>query len=112
MPLYEYECRDCKYNFEVVESIFIDSKTTCPSCNAESLFRVVFCNTFAIKGNINTIGQLADKNWKKMGTYEKESKMQKDKIPETIAKRERKANIDRISKMTPEQKNKYIREGD
>lgn len=112
MPLYEYECRNCKYNFEVRESIFSENQTLCLECNTESLFRVVSCNLFSIKGEVKTIAQLADKNWKKMGIYERESRMESDKIPEVVAKRERKAKIDKISNMTVEQKNKYIMEGD
>lgn len=35
MPTYEYACRDCDHNFEVVQSFSDDPMTVCPSCGGE-----------------------------------------------------------------------------
>ena len=48
MPLYEYECRECKDRFEVLQSIHDDESTVrCPKCNADKPKRVlsVFSST-------------------------------------------------------------------
>ena len=48
MPLYEYECRECKERFEVLQSIHDDESTVrCPKCNADMPKRVlsVFSST-------------------------------------------------------------------
>lgn len=112
MPIYEYECRDCNHNFEVVESMKAEAQELCPACNVKSLFRVISNINFSVKGEPKTIGQLAESNWKKMGKYERDSKMAQDKIPEAMAKREKKKKLNKISNMTPEQKVRYIEGND
>lgn len=32
MPTYDYECKDCGYNFEHFQSMSDDPLTTCPQC--------------------------------------------------------------------------------
>lgn len=42
MPLYEYECRECKEKFEVIQSIRDDESTVrCPKCNADKPKRLL-----------------------------------------------------------------------
>jgi putative FmdB family regulatory protein len=42
MPVYEYECRNCKERFEVLQSIRDDaSKIRCPKCQADKPKRVL-----------------------------------------------------------------------
>lgn len=42
MPLYEYECRECKDRFEVLQGIHDDESTVrCPTCNADMPKRVL-----------------------------------------------------------------------
>lgn len=40
MPTYDYECRDCGYRFEEMQSIKADPLKTCPECNTDSLRRL------------------------------------------------------------------------
>lgn len=47
-----------------------------------------------------------------MGKCRQEERMAQDKVKETIEKRERKAKLNKIGKMTPEQQIKYIENGD
>ena len=35
MPTYEYECKSCKYNFDVFQSIKDDPVKICPKCGKE-----------------------------------------------------------------------------
>jgi len=41
MPIYEYKCKTCNYEFEELQSITAASLTTCPKCNNESLVRLI-----------------------------------------------------------------------
>lgn len=42
MPIYEYECRECKERFEVLQLGKNDQeKIRCPKCQADKLERVV-----------------------------------------------------------------------
>lgn len=50
MPVYEFRCRDCKKDFEIVSSIsaYDQEKVTCPHCggnNVERLWSRVFAVT-------------------------------------------------------------------
>jgi len=112
MPEYHYACRECDNEFSIVESIKADAQTLCPSCNHESLFRVIYAPHVSVKGDIKTVGQLAEHNWKKLGKVRQEEKAAQDNIKETIERRERKAKLNKIGNMTAEQKIKYIENGD
>ena len=35
MPTYEYACRDCGHNFDIVQSFADDALTACPSCGGD-----------------------------------------------------------------------------
>ena len=41
MPLYEYECRNCKIRFERVQRMVDASLTLCPECGENALARVI-----------------------------------------------------------------------
>ena len=79
MPLYDFECKECKYYDEIRQAHDAPSILECPCCNKKAL-RKVFINAPAIsvRGEANTIGQLADKNTRNMGHYEKQEKAAKD----------------------------------
>ena len=68
--------------------------------------------TLAIKGQPTTVGQLAEANTKKMGHYERQEKENRDNKELRKAKRETRKSQRSINKMTPDQKKKYIIEGD
>lgn len=112
MAIRDYECSKCNYHEEVSESIHVKPELKkCPQCNKKA-FRVVILESPRCKVvEIKTIGQLADSNWKKMGRYERENKMREDKVEESLQKREDNLRRNKISKMTPEQKTKYIETG-
>ena len=113
MPLYDFECKNCKYYDEVKQAHDAPSILECPCCNKKTL-RKVFINppAVSIRGEPNTIAQLADKNTRNMGHYEKQDRAAKDiKKNDTEAEQRRSTNR-KINGMTPKEKVKWIKEGD
>lgn len=115
--LYDYKCDNCSHELkDVYQSIKDNALTECPSCGKDTLCRVIYGGLGSFMKDAKTIGQLADKNWSKMGSYQKseiEAKNQenkpKDQSPlSSLGKASRKE----INKMTLEQKRKYIITGD
>lgn len=41
MPTYAYRCKNCSHEFDEFQSISADPLKICPSCNKESLGRVI-----------------------------------------------------------------------
>lgn len=111
IPEYDYECRNCENSFSIVEKMTDSPQTYCEECETQELRRVILSSPH-LSIPVDTVGRLADKNWKKMGPYEREEKLKKDKVPEMQAKKERNAHMNKLAKMTPDQKAKWIREGD
>jgi hypothetical protein len=89
-----------------------DPQTLCSECGSLTLRRVILSSPHVSVKNFDTIGKLADKNWKDMGHYEREDKLMKDKVPELIEKKKKRERINKIAKMTPEEKNRWIINGD
>lgn len=40
MPTYEYRCKNCGHEFDIVQSFSDDSLTECPSCHEQTLKKV------------------------------------------------------------------------
>jgi len=113
MPVRIYECKKCNYQEEIFESISVKpEERNCCHCNKKTMRVVILTAPACQVKDIKTIGQLADSNWKKMGAYEREDKMREDKVQESIQKRESNIRRNKIAKMTPEQKEKYIVTGE
>jgi putative FmdB family regulatory protein len=50
MPTYEYRCKDCSHEFEIVQSFSDDALTECPQCHGR--LRKVFGNVgISFKGS-------------------------------------------------------------
>lgn len=75
MPTYQYECSNCKHEFEQYQSIHDDPLLRCPRCNTHSLFRVItgglYVNVRKSDSDI-TIGHLADRNRSRFSEDQKE----------------------------------------
>lgn len=109
--LYDYECEDCHYfMMDVYQSIHDDAFTVCPQCGAEKLERIISGGLGAFVKDVKTIGQLADRNWNKMGTYEKSEKVAKTKTDAPTFYGG--ATKTEINKMSETQKQKYIITGE
>ena len=51
MPTYEYACRACDHNFEIVQSFSEDTLTTCPACEQDALRKVYNAAGIIFKGD-------------------------------------------------------------
>jgi putative FmdB family regulatory protein len=113
MPLYDFECEPCAYYAEIRQRMNEPSLLECPVCGEQTL-RKVFLSppTAFIRGDTKTVGQLAERNYQKMGFYEKQDRQEQDQTKDRKASIERREQHQKIISMTPEQKTKWIREGD
>ena len=51
MPIYEYECNNCKEAFEVFLGINEPEVETCPNCNGKKIKKLVSNCSFQLKGS-------------------------------------------------------------
>ena len=115
--LYDYKCDHCSHELkDVYQSIKDNALTECPSCGKDTLCRVIYGGLGSFMKDAKTIGQLADKNWSKMGSYQKseieqERKSQKKQEQSPLSSFGN-ASTKEINKMTPAQKRKYIITGE
>jgi putative FmdB family regulatory protein len=113
--LYDYVCDNCDYKIsDVYQSIKDNALVKCDSCGKDSLRRVIYGGICSSVKNISTIGQLADSNWSKMGSYKRSEIVEKSKSnnSESQAKKSDSATAKEINKMTQEQRNRYIITGE
>lgn len=113
MPTYDYACSYCGFLWEdVVQSINDTPKKKCPKCEHKTLDRVLYGGSHAfVRGEVTTLGQLAEKNSKKMGKYGVEEKEAKKKAETDKGLAEYKKEIKQIGKMSESQKQRYIDNG-
>lgn len=114
MPCYDFECESCAYYTEIKQSFDDPNTHNCPHCGKKTLVKV-FINppSIMVRGEPSTIGQLADRNTKKMGKYEIEDKNKANGIkPENTVDKKRREINRRINSMTKTQKLKWIKDGD
>jgi len=111
MPLYDYVCSNCQHEIQdMYQSIKAKPLVKCDKCNKMALERVIYGGDVFVRREATTIGQLSDRNTKKMGKYELESK-QKKHITKKKLSEQQKLNR-KINSMTSDQKRKWIKEGD
>ena len=111
--LYDYGCHSCGEILEdVQQSIHDEALKKCPSCGQDSLERVPYGGLGSfMKNSSNTIGGQADKNWSKMGHYQKSEIEAKRNIEQGPAKEKRELRK-KINSMSESQKKNYILKGD
>jgi putative FmdB family regulatory protein len=51
MPIYEYRCSACGHELEALQKITESPLTSCPSCRAEALTKLVSAAGFQLKGS-------------------------------------------------------------
>tara|TARA_R100001163_G_scaffold11972_2_gene11121 strand:- start:9610 stop:9951 length:342 start_codon:yes stop_codon:yes gene_type:complete len=113
MPTYDYECSECGYHKEVFQKFSEKPLVRCPKCKKHKFRRVILSAPHvSVKGEPTTIQHLADRNTQKLGRYELESKMQADNMDKVKKDREVNQRRNKINKMTPTQKKKYIEKGE
>ncbi len=50
MPIYEYQCEECKEELEVIQKVSDDPIETCPSCQNNTLKKKTSMSAFHLKG--------------------------------------------------------------
>lgn len=50
MPIYEYQCNSCGYQFEKMQKISDGPCRLCPQCQAEDVQKMVSSPSFRLKG--------------------------------------------------------------
>ncbi len=51
MPIYEYQCSTCSHRLEALQKMDAEELLRCPSCNRESLRRLISPTSFRLKGS-------------------------------------------------------------
>jgi putative FmdB family regulatory protein len=112
--IYEYGC-PCGHQEEREEPIGAGKKKKCPACGKRSLERMISATIGFCRREAKTIGQVMDRNAKKLGRYEKDS-LRKDYVESGQEARDKKRKseqeeIRKVSKMSESQKQRYITDG-
>jgi len=50
MPIYEYKCSKCEYQFELIQRFSDNPVEICPECNKKALTKLVSAPSFRLKG--------------------------------------------------------------
>jgi putative FmdB family regulatory protein len=114
MPLYDFECTPCAYYTEITQSMQDPSVLECPVCGQPTLQKI-YINPpqMFVRGEAKTVRQLAERNYKDMGFYEKSDKLAQDSQNGMTKEQTEKRKLhQKITSMTPEQKVKWIKNGD
>lgn len=110
--IYEYRCNNCQHEFEAVQTIKEKPLKKCPSCKKNKLERLISVTTGFVRRDATTIGQVADRNAKKLGKNEVQERDLKKKSDTKVALDQAKVELNRtINKMSEDQKRKYIDNG-
>ena len=107
MPTYEYRCDSCGVGEEVFQGIHEKPKRKCSACGKLRLQRLISSCIGFVAREATTLGQVAERNTKKMGAKIKEEEEKSGKAARKKATKE----LNEINRMTDAQKIKYIEEG-
>lgn len=50
MPIYEYQCKNCHHQFELIQKFSDKPETKCPKCLQETAEKMVSASGFQLKG--------------------------------------------------------------
>ena len=51
MPIYEYQCQECKHQFETIRKVSDEPLTACPACGQPALKKLISKTAFRLKGS-------------------------------------------------------------
>lgn len=102
MPTYCYKCFSCEDKFEIYQAIKDPVKKKCIKCGKSNLERLIYPVMGRVK-SIKTLGQLAEKNTRQLG-----SSLDNEAEAKRISIKTGTRELNEISRMTPAQKKKYI----
>lgn len=126
MPIYEYIC-EFGHLYEEIQSITKFDKNRvveCPECGNTMESYIGEPPLGFMKGEIKTVGQQGEANWKKLGKVRQEEMIQKNKEEKKAAEKQllKEKGLDgaslpdykrarKLANLTSDQKKKYIRTG-
>jgi len=112
MPIYEYLCKSCGYEFEEVQKFSDPSLEECPDCGKNNAERQVSMSSFHLKGggwykdgysNKNSDSEKSDKD--KSSSQTKEASTSEKSSTEKLSKTEKKESTsNKNSKKTSKEK--------
>ena len=108
---YHYKCANCEHELEVEQSIKDKPLTKCSHCGQNALERIVYGGSHVVCNDATTIGQLAERNYKKNKGKIEDSIAIKNKGKQKSVNKNMPATTRDIAKMTHKQKQTYIMEG-
>jgi putative FmdB family regulatory protein len=109
---YDYECEQCG-EFEVTQKFGAAPIKNCPHCKGKEVERLISGGLHVfVRGEATTIGQTAERNTKKLGTYELEEKRRYITKPPGHTGTLEKDTYNKLGKMNAEQKQRYIMDGE
>lgn len=113
MPLHDYHCEHCAVDFIDVYQKYEDAPLIkCEQCGKETLVKMFSPPTFFVTQEATTLGQLSDRNAKKLGRQEVQERSLKNKDATSSALNEAKKEMNsKINKMSDSQKRKFIDNG-
>jgi len=113
MPKYDYGCNCCGFSWEdIQQSINDPPKKKCPRCKKMTLERVIFGGVEPfVRGDATTLGQLAERNSKKMGKsgVEEREAIKQEQVNQGL--KSHREEIKRVGKMSDTQKERFIDNG-
>ena len=111
--LYDYKCSGCNHElFDVQQSIKDKPLVKCDSCGGDTLERVLFAPTIFVKQEATTIGQLSERNSKKLGRQEVQERTLKDKDSKKTAMKEARREMhSKINGMNESQRRRFVENG-
>lgn len=65
MPIYEYKCQKCGYEFEQLQKATEEPLHTCPECGKKKLVKLISNTSFQLKGSGWYVTDFKDKKTKK-----------------------------------------------
>ncbi len=51
MPLYEYQCQNCNYQFDIIQKMSDEKLILCPKCGQHKLKKLISSSGFRLKGS-------------------------------------------------------------
>ena len=92
MPIYEYDCQHCGYNFEEVQKFSDPPVERCPECGNLAAKRKVSISSFHLKGGGWYNDGYGSKPLEKSGTADASKEKKEEKKTDTKADPEKKSD--------------------
>ena len=64
VPIYEYECNNCRHKLEAIQKVSDAPLLTCPECSKDSLRKLISAAAFHLKGSGWYVTDFRDKQKK------------------------------------------------